>query len=365
MRQAPPYICAGLALWIGLIAPFSAIVTHAAPSNSEQLKKQSGQHSGIEKNSSQSSAPEGAVWKERRDLYEQISILTGIPWYRLAAIDQYERALTKANPKQRKHPDRLTGIYVDPLKWVGMMNPDINDNNPKSISLFRGIGRDGSGDKRADSTNDVDLLYSVASRIGAYGPNDEDFGNGLWNYYTNPRAVQRVQQYARIFEHFDKLDLFEYTFPLPLGSSYSYRSTFGMGRHYGGYRIHEGTDIFAGYGVPVRSTCYGIVEVKGWNRYGGWRIGIRDLNNIYHYYAHLSGYEKNIKVGDIVTPGQTVGWVGSSGYGKPGTSGKFPPHLHYGLYRDRGLVEYAFDPFPLLYQWEQSDKRKRMKSNRR
>ena len=27
----------------------------------------------------------------------------------------------------------------------------------------------------------------------------------------------------------------------------------------------------AGHGVPVRSTCYGIVEVKGWNPYGGWR----------------------------------------------------------------------------------------------
>ncbi len=53
---------------------------------------------------------------------------------------------------------------------------------------------------------------------------------------------------------------------------------------------------------------------QGLNRYGGWRIGIRDINNNYHYYAHMSGYQKNIKIGDIVTPGQTIGWVGSSGY---------------------------------------------------
>ena len=59
-----------------------------------------------------------------------------------------------------------------------------------------------------------------------------------------------------------------------------------------GSRIHEGTDIFANYGVPVHSTVYGIVEMKGWNKYGGWRIGIRDINNKYHYFAHLNGFAK-------------------------------------------------------------------------
>lgn len=105
----------------------------------------------------------------------------------------------------------------------------------------------------------------------------------------------------------------------------------------------------------MRSTCFGIVETKGWNRYGGWRIGIRDIENRYHYYAHLMGYEKSLLRGDIVTPGQTIGWVGSSGYGSPGTQGKFPPHLHYGIYRDRGITEWAFDPYPLLKQWENKE----------
>jgi len=161
----------------------------------------------------------------------------------------------------------------------------------------------------------------------------------------------------KLYEHFDRIQLQGNAFPLPVHATYSYRSTWGMGRHYGGFRVHEGTDIFAPHGVPVRSTCYGVVEIKGWNRYGGWRIGIRDLNNLYHYYAHLSGYDKTVKQGDIVSPGQVIGWVGSSGYGNPGTSGKFPPHLHYGVYRDRGLVEYAFDPYPMLKKWENDEKR--------
>lgn len=295
-------------------------------------------------------------YKHRRYIYEKLSALTGMPWYRLAAIDQYERTLTRANPKKREHPDRIIAVFVEQPKWTGILNPDPDDQNPKSIAMFHGIGKDGSGDAIADRNNDIDLLYSVTAFIGSYGLHDDDFATGLWNYYKNSRAVQRVLQFSRLYEHFDRIQLSGSAFPLPVGSNYAYRSTWGMGRHYGGFRIHEGTDIFAPHGVPVRSTCYGIVEVKGWNRYGGWRIGIRDINNLYHYYAHLSGYDKKLNQGDIVSPGQLLGWVGSSGYGKPGTSGKFPPHLHFGVYRDRGLVEYAFDPYPLLKKWENDEK---------
>ena len=80
--------------------------------------------------------------------------------------------------------------------------------------------------------------------------------------------------------------------------------------------------------------------------------GIRDIYNIYHYYAHLNGYADDLKLGDIVKPGDVLGSVGSSGYGPPGTSGKFPPHLHYGMYKDNGYSEWAFDPYPYLRRWE-------------
>ena len=43
--------------------------------------------------------------------------------------------------------------------------------------------------------------------------------------------------------------------------------------------------------------------MKGWNRFGGWRIGIRDINNNYHYFAHLNGFAKDLHVGQIVEPG--------------------------------------------------------------
>lgn len=295
---------------------------------------------------------------ERKELFGQIGFLTGIPWYYLAAIDQYERTLTIAQPKKRTPREGLIGIHFSELDWVGHLNPDHDDKNAAAILLFNGFGRDGSGDGLADRNNDLDVLYSMAVHLLERGTSPDDLRIGLWEFYQNNRSVERIEQFARIYAHFDTLHLNEHAFPVPLRTDYSFRSTWGARRSWGGYRIHEGTDIFAGYGVPVRSTCYGVIEVKGWNRFGGWRIGIRDINNVYHYYAHLSGYSKDVEQGSIVKPGQVIGWVGSSGYGKPGTQGKFPPHLHYGLYRDSGLSEWSFDPYPYLLRWEREERRR-------
>lgn len=300
------------------------------------------------------------LW-ERRLLIDHVSLLTGIPWYQLAAIDQYERTLNIARPKHRQKTTERMDILYSVTEWVGPFNPDADDTDMTSISYFGGAGRDGDGDGKADRHNDVDVLYTRALQMLQHGTEEDDFARGLWEFYQNDRSVKRVQQFARIYKYFGTLALQKHAFPLPLRSDYSYRSTWGARRSYGGYRIHEGTDIFAGYGVPVRNTSYGIVEVMGWNRYGGWRVGIRDIDNIYHYYAHLSGFSKDIQVGQVVEPGQVIGWVGSSGYGKPGTQGKFPPHLHYGMYRDSGLVEWSFDPYPLLRKWEREEYQRRKK----
>lgn len=293
----------------------------------------------------------------RRNMFEQMSVYTGIPWYILAAVDQYERSLNLAHPKTRPQKDGLIAIHFTEQQWSGTLNPNQEETSPKAIQLFQGKGRDGDGDGIADRHNDIDVLYAISDHILQFGTSESDIVIAMWEWYKTTNAPTRVAQFMRIFQHFNRLDLFQKVFPLPIGTNYSYRSTWGARRSYGGYRIHEGTDIFASYGVPVRSTCYGIIEVMGWNKYGGWRVGIRDLNGVYHYYAHLSGFNRSLKEGAIVSPGETIGWVGSSGYGKPGTQGKFPPHLHYGLYRDAGYTEWAFDPYPYLKKWEREERR--------
>jgi murein DD-endopeptidase MepM/ murein hydrolase activator NlpD len=296
---------------------------------------------------------------ERMELFQRVASVTGISWSMLAAIDQYEYTIHQFKKKGSSEPQELISIRFPEMSWAGMMNPDHGDKNLKSIRFFGGIGQDGSSDGLADENNSEDRLVTMTSIVLKRGIKSEDIRASLWEYYQNSRSVQRIEQFAKIYETTGTMELYERAFPLPYSDSISYRDTWGASRGWGGYRIHEGTDLFADYGTPVRSTCYGIVEVKGWNPYGGWRVGIRDVNNVYYYYAHLSKYQKGYEAGDIVKPGQVIGYVGSSGYGKPGTSGKFPPHLHFGMYRDSGLSDWSFDPYPYLRKWEQSDRNRK------
>ncbi|MFO1445300.1 M23 family metallopeptidase [Bacillus sp. Bva_UNVM-123] len=298
------------------------------------------------------------IYAQRMELYKKIEAVTYVPWYYLAAVDQYERNVRKAR-KDIPAAEGLTGIYFKQEEWTGKLNPDPNDENPMSIKFFNGLGMDGNGDEKASLSNDEDVLYAFAHYLQSYGTDHDNLKLGLWNYYKRDKTIGIIMGKAKIYKHFGRLDLDEHAFPLPLRSNYSYKNTWGAARGWGGRRIHEGTDIFASYGVPIKATAYGIIEMKGWNRFGGWRIGIRDINNNYHYFAHLSGFAKDLKLGQIVEPGMLIGGVGSSGYGPPGTSGKFPPHLHYGIYKDNGYTEWSFDPYPHLRLWERQERNKK------
>ncbi|PTL24642.1 peptidase M23 [Shouchella clausii] len=302
------------------------------------------------------------LYSERLALYKKMEVLTSVPWHYLAAVDSYERGLRKAL-RDREQAKGLVSIYYPKEEWVGALNPNINDNDPTTISLFEGIGLDGNGDGKANIEDDEDVLYTFARYLESHGYSDEDFRIALWHFYQREQSVNIVSGHAKVYETFQTLDLHQHAFVMPLHHNYSYRSTWGDKRGWGGRRIHEGTDIFANYNVPIQSSSYGIVETIGWNPYGGWRVGIRDLDNIYHYYAHLNGYEKGLEKGSIVKAGQVIGYCGSSGYGKPGTQGKFPPHLHYGMYRDNGITEWSFDPFPSLKQWERAAKNAKKNSS--
>jgi len=297
------------------------------------------------------------LFARRMELYQKIESVTNIPWYYLAAVDQYERNIRQSR-KDLPKAEGITGIYFPPEKWVGIMNPNPTDENPLSIEFFDGIGADGDGDNKASLKNDADVLYTYARHVLNYGTDHDNIKLALWDYYQRDKTVSIIVGKAKIYKHFGHLNLESHAFPVPIRSNHSYKNTWGDARGWGGRRTHEGTDIFASYGVPVRATSYGIVEMKGWNKYGGWRVGIRDINNNYHYFAHLNGFSKDLHIGQVVEPGQLIGSVGSSGYGPPGTSGKFPPHLHYGMYKDNGRTEWSFDPYPHLRLWERQERQR-------
>lgn len=138
-------------------------------------------------------------------------------------------------------------------------------------------------------------------------------------------------------------------FPLKTGTYQPFGDTYGDSRQYGGDRVHEGTDIMAPKGTPIYAVTDGVVIRKGWSELGGWRLTVKTNEGVYLYYAHMQGYAANISEGQSITKGQLVGYVGDSGYGPVGTTGKFAPHLHFGMY---DLNWNAINPYTYLKYWE-------------
>lgn len=110
--------------------------------------------------------------------------------------------------------------------------------------------------------------------------------------------------------------------------------------------LHEGIDIFAEPGTPVRAVLGGQVERLGWTFYSGWRVGIRGSDGRYWFYAHLRRYPGALEVGDAVVAGQQIGEVGNTGYGAdPGHKDEFTWHLHLGIQEAGGAW---VNPYPLV-----------------
>jgi len=126
-------------------------------------------------------------------------------------------------------------------------------------------------------------------------------------------------------------------FPLAQGFWYNHYDDFGASRGYGYRRRHLGHDFMGGVGTPIIAMEGGTVTELGWNRYGGWRVGIRSHDTKrYYYYAHLrkdKPFAVNLKQGDVVEAGQVIGFLGNTGYSiKENVNLKTgKPHLHAGL----------------------------------
>lgn len=124
--------------------------------------------------------------------------------------------------------------------------------------------------------------------------------------------------------------------PIAEGYGYSDCDDFGVGRSFGFKRKHLGHDMMGSLGTPIVAVESGIVEAMGWNRYGGWRIGIRSFDSRrYYYYAHLkkdAPFAPGLQIGDTVTAGDLIGFMGRSGYSDvENTDNIETVHLHFGI----------------------------------
>ena len=124
--------------------------------------------------------------------------------------------------------------------------------------------------------------------------------------------------------------------PVAAGYGYSHSDDFGVSRSFGFKRKHLGHDMMGSQGTPIVAVEGGVVEAMGWNRYGGWRIGIRSFDSKrYYYYAHLQKdhpFAEGLQVGDMVQAGDLIGFMGRTGYSdKENVNNIETVHLHFGM----------------------------------
>lgn len=105
------------------------------------------------------------------------------------------------------------------------------------------------------------------------------------------------------------------------------------------WRAHLGTDYAAPVGTAVRTVGDGVVEFAGVQNGFGKVVFVRHRNSHTTVYAHLSRID--VKKGQSVSQGQTVGAVGATGWATG-------PHLHF-EFRVNGVHQ---DPLTIARQSE-------------
>ena len=113
-----------------------------------------------------------------------------------------------------------------------------------------------------------------------------------------------------------------YLYPLP--ARVAITDAFGYRWHptNGNYTFHYGVDFAASYGTSIYAAKSGTVTDASYSNAYGYHVTIMHSNGSYTLYAHMPGLI--VSVGQYVSQGETIGYVGTSGW----STG---PHLHFGL----------------------------------
>jgi len=109
----------------------------------------------------------------------------------------------------------------------------------------------------------------------------------------------------------------QFTWPVPGGSIIS---RWGAPR---GGRLHQGLDISGAHGANVVAGDSGTVITSSYGSGYGYYVTVSHGNGIATLYSHLSSSAVN--VGDSVSRGQVIGYVGSTGNATT-------PHLHFEVF---------------------------------
>lgn len=114
-----------------------------------------------------------------------------------------------------------------------------------------------------------------------------------------------------------------FLYPLPYAVSITDAYGYRIHPLSGTYKWHNGVDLAAGSGTAIYATKSGTVTSATYNEAYGYMVTINHGDGYSSLYGHMTNYI--VSAGDYVTQGQTIGYVGSTGW----STG---PHLHFTIY---------------------------------
>ena len=139
----------------------------------------------------------------------------------------------------------------------------------------------------------------------------------------------------------------------PVDQPRSFGDGFGAPRYAGGFHLHEGVDIVAPQGTPIRAPFDGVARSDS-NTLGGLAVYVSGATGEV-YNAHLVGYSENsngpVQAGDVIG---YVGWTGDA------QGGVYHDHLEYhpnvipsswtASAYGYSVIDNSINPYPLLVE---------------
>jgi hypothetical protein len=151
--------------------------------------------------------------------------------------------------------------------------------------------------------------------------------------------------------------------PFPVAGLAKYSDDFLTPRLTPVPHLHQGTDVFADFGTPIVASGPGRVSQRDEAPAGGLELWVAGADGVNYYYAHLLSFSDAANVGQAVTAGTVLGYVGNTGDAAGG-----PPHVHFEIHpplsgRDRVMAagvpiagaaaspSGSINPKPILDAW--------------
>lgn len=236
----------------------------------------------------------------------------------LSAEDEKAAMSLALDKKQYAKYRAVTDYGVTAQVWAdfekALANADANNANEKK--------RNGSYDKEEKAAALDSMNISNDTKAALWQIKDSKLGSSdkdtAWkaarNPYSSSVGAAVVDAYLSNDQSLTETGAVEEGFGAPLPTGVGRKSSeFGYRTHpiSGKWKMHSGVDIAAPAGTPVLSVSSGTVKEAKYNGGYGNQVVIQLEDGSQFSYSHLKSY--GVKKGDVITKGQQIGEVGSTG----------------------------------------------------